>query len=126
MLRSWSVPKGMPYALSERRLAIATEDHPLDYLTFEGVIPEGEYGGGTVMVWDIGTCDVIEGNYWKGRLHFFLSGSKLKGEWVIERDPERGERAWSLTKVGSAMKPISPKRDDTSALSSRTMTQIGG
>jgi len=124
VLRSWSVPKGMPYALSERRLAIATEDHPLDYLTFEGVIPEGEYGGGTVMVWDIGTCDVIEGNYWKGRLHFFLSGSKLKGEWVIERDPERGERAWSLTKVGSAMKPISPKRDDTSALSSRTMAQI--
>ena len=77
----------MPYAPGEKRLAVNTEDHPLDYLTFEGVIPQGEYGGGTVMVWDIGACDVIDGNYWKGQLRFFLEGRKLKGEWQLVRDP---------------------------------------
>jgi bifunctional non-homologous end joining protein LigD len=124
VLHSWSVPKGMPYALDEKRLAVATEDHPLDYLTFEGVIPKGEYGGGTVMVWDIGTCDVIDGNYWKGALHFFLEGRKLKGEWRLTRDSARGEKAWSLVKAGKAMRPISAKRDDQSALTGRTMAQI--
>jgi len=124
VLRSWSVPKGMPYALGERRLAIATEDHPLDYLTFEGIIPAGQYGGGTVMVWDIGTYDVIEGNYWKGMLRFFLTGTKLEGEWLLERDPEKGEKAWSLTKTGAAIDAAKAGRDDVSALSGRTMPSI--
>ena len=124
VLHSWSVPKGVPYALDERRLAVATEDHPLEYLTFEGVIPQGQYGGGTVMVWDIGTCEVIEGNYWKGKLHLSLQGAKLKGEWMLERDPERGDKAWSLVKVGRAMPRISASRDDRSALSGRTMAEI--
>ena len=124
VLRSWSVPKGMPYALGERRLAVATEDHPLDYLTFEGIIPAGQYGGGTVMVWDIGTYDVIEGSYWKGVLRFFLTGTKLDGEWLLERDPEKGEKAWSLTKTGAAIDAAPAGHGDVSALSRRTMSAI--
>src|SRR6476469_4809683 len=77
-LKSWAVPKGPPYELNERRLAVAVEDHPMDYAKFEGIIPRGEYGGGTVMVWDIGTYEFIDGNYWQGKLHIFLSGKKLK------------------------------------------------
>ena len=123
VLRSWSVPKGMPVTPNERRLAMATEDHPLDYLTFEGVIPEGQYGGGTVMVWDIGTYDRIEGNYWEGSLRVHLNGTKMKGEWLLERDPDQGERAWSLTKIGKGAKPASKARE-VSALSGRTMADI--
>src|SRR2546430_2277842 len=55
----------------------ATEDHPLEYLDFEGIIPQGQYGGGTVMVWDIGTYEIVEGNYWKGNLNVSLKGKKL-------------------------------------------------
>jgi bifunctional non-homologous end joining protein LigD len=123
-LHSWSVPKGLPYAEGERRLAVNTEDHPIEYLTFEGVIPQGQYGGGTVMVWDIGHCEIIDGNYWKGRLRFHLRGRKLRGEWRLERDAARGERTWSLVKVGGAHKPPSAGREDSSALSGRTMSDI--
>ncbi len=123
-LHSWSVPKGMPYKEGERRLAVNTEDHPIEYLTFEGVIPKGQYGGGTVMVWDIGTCDIVEGNYWKGRLRFHLRGRKLAGEWLLERDPSRGDNAWALSKVAGAHKPPAAAHEDTSALSGRTMSAI--
>jgi bifunctional non-homologous end joining protein LigD len=123
-LKSWAVPKGIPVEPGVRRLASATEDHPLDYLTFEGVIPEGQYGGGTVMVWDIGTYEIVEGNYWKGNLQISLKGKKLKGQWSLRRDRSKGETAWILEKVGSAMKPISAAKEDRSALSARTMTQI--
>src|SRR5947209_19088400 len=61
-LKSWAVPKGVPYEPGIRRLASATEDHPLEYLDFEGPIPQGQYGGGPVMVWEIGTFEIIEGN----------------------------------------------------------------
>jgi bifunctional non-homologous end joining protein LigD len=83
-LKSWAVPKGEPYTLDERRLAMATEDRPLAYIDFEGVIPKGQYGGGTVMVWDIGNYELMEGNYYKGFLRIFLEGKKLKGEWDSE------------------------------------------
>jgi DNA ligase D-like protein (predicted 3'-phosphoesterase)/DNA ligase D-like protein (predicted polymerase) len=123
-LKSWAVPKGVSTERGVRRLASATEDHPLEYLEFEGVIPEGQYGGGTVMVWDIGTYEIIEGNYWKGNLHISLKGKKLKGEWTLSRDRAKGETAWVLEKAGSAGKPISAKKDDESALSGRNMAQI--
>ncbi|HYP05235.1 MAG TPA: non-homologous end-joining DNA ligase [Bryobacteraceae bacterium] len=120
VLKSWAVPKGVPYTLDERRLARAVEDHPIEYLQFEGTIPQGQYGGGTVMVWDIGTYEIVEGNYYKGRLHIHLDGKKLKGEWMIERDGSKGEGSWTLTKVGKAIKPVK----DTSALTGRTLEEI--
>ncbi len=124
VLKSWAVPKGVPTELGVRRLASATEDHPLDYLEFEGVIPAGQYGGGTVMVWDIGTYEVIEGNYWKGNLHISLKGKKLKGEWSLSRDRAKAETAWMLEKVGQSARPVSARQDDASALTRRTMAQI--
>jgi bifunctional non-homologous end joining protein LigD len=125
-LKSWAVPKGPPYDLHERRLAMATEDHPMDYAKFEGIIPKGEYGGGTVMVWDIGTYQLIDGNYWKGKLHFFLNGKKLKGEWVLVKGNDRDGKGnvWYLIKAGSAMKRISEKRDNSSALTGRNLDRI--
>ena len=86
VLLSWAVPKGPSLDPSVKRLAMPVEDHPLEYGGFEGVIPEGEYGGGTVMVWDRGTwepeLDVEEGLR-KGDLKFTLHGEKLKGSWVL-------------------------------------------
>lgn len=125
VLKSWAVPKGVPLAAGEVHSAFETEDHPIDYLEFEGIIPEGQYGGGTVMVWDIGTYDVVEGNYWKGALKIFLSGKKLKGEWTLTRgESEAGKTKWLLVKSGGAAKPISPKQREVSAISRRTLTQI--
>ena len=125
VLKSWAVPKGVPLKANEVHSAFETEDHPIDYLEFEGVIPRGEYGAGTVMVWDFGTYEVIEGNYWKGRLSVFLSGKKLKGEWTLERTGnDNGKTIWTLRKTDRDAKTISAKRVDLSALSGRTMEQI--
>jgi bifunctional non-homologous end joining protein LigD len=124
VLKSWAVPKGPPYKVSEPRLAMPTEDHPIEYLDFEGIIPKGQYGGGTVMVWDIGTYNLIEGNYYKGYLKFFLSGVKLKGEWTLQRLPERDRDKWQLLKSGANTRSLSAKRDDQSALTNRTMAEI--
>ena len=125
-LKSWAVPKGPPYDLHERRLAMATEDHPMDYANFEGIIPAGEYGGGTVMVWDIGTYELVEGNYWKGKLHILLNGKKLRGEWVLVKGNDRDGKGnvWYLIKAGASMKRISEKRDNSSALTDRNLNQI--
>jgi bifunctional non-homologous end joining protein LigD len=102
-----------------------TEDHPVDYLQFEGIIPKGQYGGGTVMVWDIGTYELLDGNYHKGRLRVHLRGSKLKGEWELVRRRKNEERdSWLLIKAGETMPTPSKKRDDTSAISRRSMHQI--
>ncbi len=123
-LKSWAVPKGVPYELGQRRLAMATEDHPVEYLDFEGTIPEGQYGGGTVMVWDIGTYEVIDGNYYKGDLQIYLAGKKLKGEWHLAKDRAAKSKSWFLIKTGSALKPLSSKKENASALTGRTMEQI--
>ena len=92
----------MPFQQGETRSAFHTEDHPLDYLSFEGVIPKGQYGGGTVMVWDIGTYEIIDGNYYKDQLTFFLAGRKCKGEWTLKRSqaPSNNKSLWLLTWAG--------------------------
>ena len=129
VLKSWSIPKGPPFKVEEKRLAMPTEDHPIEYLDFEGIIPKGQYGGGTVMVWDIGTYEMIEGNYYRGFLRFYLSGTKLKGEWLLQRivnakEERDGRDKWQLIKAGKNTRAVSSKRDDESALSKRTMKQI--
>jgi bifunctional non-homologous end joining protein LigD len=125
VLKSWAMPHGLPMTRGEVHSAFETEDHPIEYLSFEGIIAEGEYGGGTVMIWDIGTYEVIEGNYWKGRLSVFLSGTKLKGEWLLERgEDERGKTKWLVTKMDAAKKRLSAKRAEVSALSGRSLEQI--
>jgi bifunctional non-homologous end joining protein LigD len=126
VLKSWAVPKGPPYDASEKRLAMATEDHPMEYARFEGIIPEGQYGGGTVMVWDIGTYEIVDGNYWQGKLHVRFQGKKLKGEWVLVRSAESDGRkqSWLFIKAGEPMKPLAPKQDDSSALTGRSMAAI--
>ena len=129
VLKSWAVPKGIPWERGEKHLAVEVEDHPIDYEDFEGVIPEGSYGGGTVMVWD-------RGNYFvhgekplealkKGRLHLVLEGKKLKGDWALIRTRSDGNKnQWLLLKSDADVKAISKKRDDESAKTGRTMKQI--
>ncbi len=107
VLLSWAVPKGPSLDPAVKRLAMAVEDHPLEYASFEGVIPEGEYGGGTVMVWDTGTYTPESADVGaavrKGELKFTLHGKKLRGSWVLVRTrgrgPDgRGDRSWLLIK----------------------------
>ena len=102
MLKSWAVPKGPSIDPDDKRLAVRTEDHPLDYGTFEGVIPKGEYGGGTVMLWDRGRWVPEPGKdpsktIEEGHLHFELEGERMKGEWVMFRLKGRpGEKGENL------------------------------
>lgn len=105
VLLSWAVPKGPSLDPSVKRLAMQVEDHPIDYASFEGVIPEGQYGGGTVMVWDRGTwiaeSDDIEIALKKGDLKFTLEGERLHGSWVLVRTRGFGSEAgksWLLIK----------------------------
>jgi bifunctional non-homologous end joining protein LigD len=111
VLKSWAVPKGPSMDPSQKRLAVHVEDHPLDYADFEGTIPEGEYGAGTVAIWDRGTYDnllahkhppltVTEGIA-AGRLEFFLSGKKLRGRFALIRlkGQNRGKHNWLLIKM---------------------------
>ena len=95
VLKSWAVPKGPSLDPDDKRLAVRTEDHPLDYGTFEGTIPKGEYGGGTVMLWDRGRWIPEPGKdpsktIEEGHLHFTLEGERMKGEWVMFRLKPRG------------------------------------
>ena len=124
VLKSWAVPKGPPFEKGMKRLAMATEDHPLGYLDFEGIIPKGQYGGGTVMVWDIGSYKLTKDTYRDGTLHFVLAGKKLKGEWVLARSHQQSAKMWFLIKAGASMPALSPEHEDESALSGRTMAQI--
>jgi bifunctional non-homologous end joining protein LigD len=129
VLKSWAVPKGLPWKQSEKHLAVEVEDHPVEYATFEGMIPKGQYGGGTVMLWD-------QGNYYvygeqplrawrEGRLHLVLDGKKAKGEWALIRIRSNQEKnQWLLIKATSSAKPIAKKIDDQSVKSGRSMKQI--
>ena len=87
VFKSWAVTKGPSLDPQDKRLAVEVEDHPLDYGDFEGTIPKGQYGGGTVMVWDRGywNCDDAERAYGKGKLDFTLEGEKLHGGWILTR-----------------------------------------
>lgn len=128
VLKSWAVPKGPPYERGQKRLAMHVEDHPMSYSRFEGTIPKGQYGGGTVMVWDIGTYTIMDGTFSSGKLHLMLKGKKLKGEWILVKshmkDRSGEERSWFLIKGGDDMKPPGTKRDDSSALTGRSMARI--
>jgi bifunctional non-homologous end joining protein LigD len=137
VLKSWAVPKGPSIDPDDKRLAVRTEDHPLDYGTFEGVIPKGEYGGGTVMLWDQGRwlpepgkdpLKTIE----EGHLHFELEGERMKGEWVMFRlkgRPGDRQEPWMLKKVADEF--AKPEEGEalveegvTSVTTGRTMAEI--
>ncbi|QCB41742.1 DNA ligase D [Sphingomonas sp. PAMC26645] len=109
VLKSWAVTRGPSLDPNEKRLAVRTEDHPLSYATFEGTIPAGEYGGGTVMLWDRGTWSPIMGksakDLDKGHLHFVLDGERMKGEWLLIRLKPRAKEKrenWLLRKIDDA------------------------
>jgi bifunctional non-homologous end joining protein LigD len=124
-LKSWAVPKGLPFELGVKRAAFAVEDHPLAYISFEGTIPKGQYGGGTVMVWDTGTYDLLGGDYSRGDLKLMLHGKKLVGEWhLFKIRTERGKDVWLVAKSGKAAKPPSPRQEDSSVLTRRSMARI--
>lgn len=109
VLKSWAVPKGPSLDPADKRLAVETEDHPLDYVDFEGLIPKGEYGGGPMIVWDAGTWAPMEPDPEKalreGAFKFRLAGEKLRGGWMLARlKPKPGERKrnWLLFKERDA------------------------
>src|SRR6267378_1926540 len=131
-LKSWAVPKGPSQSHADKRLAVQTEDHPLDYANFEGKIPEGNYGAGTVMVWDRGTFHV-EGNLdalrqlEKGGIKFSLNGEKLRGSFVLVKlkQSEKGNE-WLMIKHKDAAEDSSWNIDehDGSAVTGRTLEEI--
>jgi bifunctional non-homologous end joining protein LigD len=127
VMLSWAVPKGPSLNPSQKRFAMQTEDHPIEYNQFEGVIPEGEYGAGTVMIWDRGTWEPevedVDLALVKGDLKFTLYGKKLRGSWVLVRIRQR---QWLLIKhrdeVASTIDIITVK--PRSAASRRTLAGI--
>jgi bifunctional non-homologous end joining protein LigD len=139
VMRSWAVPKGPSLDPSVKRLAMQVEDHPIEYNTFEGTIPKGEYGGGTVMIWDRGSYeyggddpDPIEGlrrGYEKGDFKFVLHGKRLRGSWVLVRtrrgDPSKPQ--WLLIKHRDEFADTGTdvtEEYQTSAATGRTMEAI--
>ena len=137
VLKSWAVPKGPSIDPAEKRLAMRTEDHPLDYGDFEGTIPKEEYGGGTVMLWDQGRWiphpdkdprKTIE----EGHLHFTLEGERMKGEWVMFRlkgRPNEKRESWMLKKVTDGFADADNGDElveecTTSVTTGRTMAEI--
>ena len=135
VLKSWAVTRGPSLSLGEKRLAVHTEDHPLEYLDFEGVIPQGEYGGGTMIVWDQGRW-TPKGDprfgYKKGHLEFTLDGQRLKGRWHLVRTrpkPREKKEQWLLLKADDeyarpAGSPEITDEEDTSLLSGRTNDEL--
>ncbi|HWV61614.1 MAG TPA: DNA ligase D [Sphingopyxis sp.] len=136
VLKSWAVTKGPSADPADKRLAVRTEDHPMSYADFEGVIPKGEYGGGSVMLWDRGSWAPIAGksakDIEKGHLHFTLDGERMKGEWLLVRMKPRGNEKrenWLLRKVNDGFAGGTDDlvgRQLTSILTGRTMAEIAG
>ena len=133
VLKSWAVPKGPSLDPADKRLAMQVEDHPVSYFDFEGIIPQGNYGAGTVMVWDVGTWE-SEGDAHamlaKGDLKFRLDGEKLKGSFALvhirSRKPGNKGREWLLIKHrdASVQEPYDIDKYDDSVLTGRTLDQI--
>src|ERR1700728_1859589 len=137
VLKSWAVTKGPSYVVADKRLAVEVEDHPMEYGGFEGTIPKGQYGGGTVVVWDQGTWEPVtevDEGFRKGQLKFILHGQKLHGHWALirmkgDRFGERGKSNWLLIKEHDEYErtPDDPAITDeapNSAVTGRTMEQI--
>ncbi|WP_313263735.1 DNA ligase D [Sphingobacterium sp.] len=139
VLKSWAVPKGPSMDPSVKRLAMMVEDHPYDYRNFEGIIPKGQYGGGTVIVWDegsyealaMGTDDIekmdsnLRHQLYSGKLKFRLHGQKLKGEFALVKAYGRGENGWLLMKLEDQYatdKDVT--QNDKSVLSGKTIVQM--
>jgi bifunctional non-homologous end joining protein LigD len=143
VMKSWAVPKGPAPDPAIKRLAMQVEDHPMEYNSFEGTIPEGEYGGGTVMLWDVGTYEPEKGGgedgvregIEKGDLKIIFHGKRMKGSWVLVRT-----RGWGSSSASSKPSWLLIKHKDehaergdalvethvTSVISKRTMDEIGG
>jgi DNA ligase D-like protein (predicted 3'-phosphoesterase) len=102
VLKSWAVPKGPPRRAQDKRLAMPTEDHPIDYLTFEGEIPEGEYGAGTVEVWDVGT---YENRTEKNGKPVAMARALSSGHVVIDMHGEKLKGGFALTRIGDGKRP---------------------
>lgn len=99
VLKSWAVPKGIPQNIGDKRLAVQTEDHPLEYQKFEGTIPKGQYGAGTVKIWDRGYYEL---KLWQDdKIEFLLNGEKLYGNYVLVKLKKAGKNDWLLMKVGN-------------------------
>ena len=135
-LMSWAVPKGPSENLGDKRLAVHVEDHPLEYGTFEGTIPKGEYGGGTVLLWDRGTWEPhgdVDAGMKEGKLGFTLHGERLKGNWALVRlrasdKKDRGRDNWLLIKekdsLAKSAAKLAVERATTSVKSGREMQEI--
>jgi DNA ligase D-like protein (predicted 3'-phosphoesterase) len=137
VLKSWAVPKGPSVDPRDKRLAVPTEDHPMEYARFEGVIPEGEYGAGTVLVWDLGKFHNItekkgvavplEEAVVHGHLKVWLEGQKLKGGYALTRFRSSPDESWLLVKMEDEAadprrNPV--KNEPRSVLSGRTLEEI--
>jgi bifunctional non-homologous end joining protein LigD len=135
VMKSWAVPKGPSLDPSVRRLAMEVEDHPISYNTFEGTIPQGEYGGGTVMLWDRGTYEAEDGGgveslrrgYEKGDLKLVLHGKRLHGSWALVRMRRPGRPQWLLIKhrddAADRARDLTAE-ETTSVVTGRTMEEI--
>ncbi|STX60985.1 DNA ligase D [Legionella birminghamensis] len=130
VLKSWAVPKGPSSNPAIKRTAFQTEDHPLDYAEFEGEIPKGEYGAGTVILWDNGIWEPFDdnpiGSFYKGHLRFSLHGEKLQGDWELIRSAK--ENTWRLVKMNDEFSDFNPipivERMPASVLSGLTLEQF--
>ena len=140
VLKSWSIPRGPSADPKDKRLAVPTEDHPLEYADFEGTIPEDEYGGGTVIVWDAGSYRnlktdgdgkeiPVEKGVEDGEVNVYLEGRKLKGGYALIRTGRRtgGKRSWLLVKMkddeaDARRNPVST--EPRSVLSGRTIREV--
>lgn len=139
VLKSWAVPRGPSMNPLDQRLAVHVEDHPIEYGSFEGMIPKGNYGAGTVMVWDRGTYTArsttaraagekaLLAGYSEGKITFVLSGEKLKGEFALIRLKGKDPKAWLLVKKRDAFASFGESLwDENSVLSHRPMKKIAG